>query len=166
VQLINATSEKFYYKMRKPLGKKRVEFSVQHIPVIEKMFIDFEETEYSKIFDNTDFGYNQITVQRPERDEKGKIIYASKGKPKSDSKLKDIENIPLKENIQEFFESEVLPFAPDAWWDAKDTKVGYEINFAKYFYKHQPPRALEEIAKDIFAIEEETEGLLKEIIES
>ena len=165
VQLINATSEKFYYKMRKPLGKKRVEFSAAHIPVIEKIFLDFEENEYSKIFDNADFGYSQITVHRPERDEKGKIIYASKGKPKADSKLKDSENIPLEEDIQEFFETEVLPFAPDAWWDEKDTKVGYEINFAKYFYQHQPPRPLSEIAKDIFAIEEETEGLLKEIIE-
>ena len=56
--------------------------------------------------------------------------------------------------------------APDAWWDKKETKVGYEINFAKYFYIHQPPRPLTEIAKDIFAIEEETEGLLKEIIEA
>ncbi|MGI8598636.1 MAG: type I restriction-modification system subunit M [Chitinophagaceae bacterium] len=166
VQLINAISEKFYYKMRKPLGKKRVEFSTSHIPVIEKMFLDFEENEYSKIFDNADFGYYQITVNRPEKDESGNIVYASKGKPKADSKLRDCENIPLKEDIQEFFEREVLPFAADAWWDEKDTKVGYEINFAKYFYKHQPPRALTEIAKDIFAIEEETEGLLKEIIEA
>ena len=166
VQLINATSEKFYYKMRKPLGKKRVEFSAEHIPVIEKMFVDFKENEYSKIFDNTDFGYSQITVHRPEKDEKGKIIYVSKGKPKSDSKLKDTENIPLKEDIQEFFEKEVLPFADGAWWDKNETKIGYEINFAKYFYIHQPPRPLKEIAKDIFAIEEETEGLLKEIIEA
>ncbi|MEP7197466.1 MAG: class I SAM-dependent DNA methyltransferase [Saprospiraceae bacterium] len=165
VQLINSTSEKFYYKMRKPLGKKRVEFSTAHIPVIEKMFIDFEENEYSKIFDNTDFGYNQITVHRPEKDEQGNIVYPSKGKPKSDSKLKDIENIPLKEDIQEFFEREVLPFAPDAWWDEKDNKVGYEINFAKYFYKHQPPRTLTDIAKDILAIELETDGLLHEIID-
>jgi len=166
VQLINATSEKFYYKMRKPLGKKRVEFSTEHIPVIEIMFLNFEENEYSKIFDNEDFGYAQITVHRPLKDEKGKIVTDSKGKPKPDPKLKDTENIPLKEDIQEFFEREVLPFAPDAWWDKKDTKIGYEINFAKYFYKHQPPRALTEIAKDIFAIEQETDGLLKEIIEA
>ncbi len=164
VQLINATSEKFYYKMRKPLGKKRVEFSTEHIPVIEKMFLNFEENEYSKIFDNEDFGYAQITVYRPLKDEKSKIVTDSKGKPKPDPKLKDTENIPLKDDIQEFFVREVLPFAPDAWWDKKDTKIGYEINFAKYFYKHQPPRALADIAKDIFAIEEETEGLLKEII--
>lgn len=166
VQLINATSEKFYYKMRKPLGKKRVEFSTDHIPVIEKMFLNFEENVYSKIFDNEDFGYAQITVNRPLKDEKGKIVTDSKGKQKPDPKLKDTENIPLKEDIQEFFEREVLPFAPDAWWDKKDTKIGYEINFAKYFYKHQPPRALADIAKDIFAIEQETDGLLKEIIEA
>jgi type I restriction enzyme M protein len=166
VQLINATSEKFYNKMRKPLGKKRVEFLSEHVGMIEKTFLNFDENEYSKIFDNADFGYAQITVNRPLKDEKGKIVTDSKGKPKPDPKLKDTENIPLKEDIQEFFEREVLPFAPDAWWDNKDTKVGYEINFAKYFYKHQPPRALTEIAKDIFAIEKETDGLLKEIIEA
>lgn len=166
VQLINATSEKFYHKMRKPLGKKRVEFSSENIPVIEKMFLNFEENEYSKIFDNDDFGYTQITVNRPLKDEKGKIVKDVKGNPKPDPKLKDTENIPLKEEIQEFFEREVLPFASGAWWDKKDIKIGYEINFAKYFYKHQPPRALADIAKDILAIEQETEGLLKEIIEA
>ena len=166
VQLINATSEKFYYKMRKPLGKKRVEFSTEHIPVIEKMFLNFEENEYSKIFDNADFGYAQITVNRPLKDENGKPLTDSKGYPKPDPKLKDTENIPLKEDILEFFEREVLPFATDAWWEKKDTKIGYEINFAKYFYKHQPPRVLADIVKDIFAIEQETDGLLKEIIEA
>jgi len=152
--------------MRKPLGKKRVEFLPEHVAVIEKMYLNFEDNEYSKIFDNADFGYSQITVNRALKDEKGKIIKDNKGKPKADPKLKDTENIPLKDDIQEFFEREVLPFAPDAWWDKKDTKVGYEINFAKYFYKHNPPRSLSEIAKDIFSIEQETDGLLKEIIES
>ena len=66
------------------------------------MFLDFEENEYNKIFDNADFGYFQITVNRPERDENGNIVYANKGKPKTDNKLKDSENIPLKEDIQEF----------------------------------------------------------------
>jgi type I restriction enzyme M protein len=166
VQLINATTEKFFNKMRKPLGKKRVEFLPEHVAVIEKMYLNFEDNEFSKIFDNADFGYAQITVNRASKDEKGKIIKDNKGKPKADPKLKDTENIPLKDDIQEFFEREVLPFAPDAWWDKKDTKVGYEINFAKYFYKHNPPRSLSEIAQDIFSIEQETDGLLKEIIES
>lgn len=166
IQLINVTSDKFYAKMRRPLGKKRVEFSAEHIKDITGLFMAFEENEYSKIFDNADFGYSQITVHRPVRDEKGKIVTISKGKPKSDPKLKDIENIPLKDDIQSFFETEVLPFIPDAWYNDSDTKVGYEINFAKHFYIHQPPRPLAEIAKDIKAIEQETEGLLKEIIEA
>ncbi|MBU6158702.1 MAG: type I restriction-modification system subunit M [Bacteroidetes bacterium] len=165
IQLINATSDKFYSKMRKPLGKKRVEFLPEHVAEIEKMYLNFEDNEFSKIFDNADFGYTQITVNRALKDDKGEMIKDNKGKPKADPKLKDTENIPLKEDIQEFFEREVLPFAPDAWWDKKDTKIGYEINFAKYFYKHQPPRSLAEIAKDIFAVEQETDGLLKEIIE-
>lgn len=164
IQLINANGEKFYNKMRKPLGSKRNELLKEHINEITKLYVSFKESEYSKIFDNSDFGFNQITVHRPERDENGKIVYASKGKPKSDSKLKDAENIPLKEDIQEFFEREVLPFAPDAWWTKDDMKIGYEINFAKHFYKHIPPRPLSAIAKDILAIETETEGLLKEII--
>ena len=164
VQLINATSELFYNKMRKSLGKKRVEYLPGHISKIENMYFEFEDNEYSKIFDNADFGYAQITVNRSLKDENGKVVKDAKGKPKPDPKLKDTENIPLKEDIQEFFKREVLPFAQGAWWDKKDTKIGYEINFAKYFYKHQPPRALEDIAKDILAIEQETDGLLKEII--
>jgi type I restriction enzyme M protein len=166
VQLINATTEAFSSKMRKSLGKKRVEYLPEHIAKIEALYFNLEENEYSKIFDNEDFGYAKITVNRPLRDEKGKIVTDSKGKPKPDPKLKDTENIPLKEDIQDFFEREVLPFAPDAWWDKKDTKIGYEIHFAKYFYKHQPPRSLTEIAKDILAIEHEIDGLLKEIIEA
>lgn len=164
VQLINASTEDFYSKMRKSLGKKRVELLPEHIDKIVNTFLNFEENEYSKIFDNKEFGYAQIIVNRPLKDEKGNVITDNKGKPKPDPKLKDIENIPLKEDIQEFFEREVLPYTPDAWWNKKDIKIGYEINFAKYFYKHQPPRPLAEIAKDIFAIEQETEGLLKDIV--
>lgn len=82
----------------------------------------------------------------------------------SDPALKDYENIPLKENIQEFFDREVVPFAHDAWWNEDETKIGYEINFNKYFYEYKPPRALSEIAADLFAIEHETEDLLKEIV--
>lgn len=82
----------------------------------------------------------------------------------SDPALKDYENIPLKEDIQEFFDREVIPFAHDAWWNESETKIGYEINFNKYFYEYKPPRALSEIAADLYAIEHETEDLLKEIV--
>jgi type I restriction enzyme M protein len=82
----------------------------------------------------------------------------------SDPALKDYENIPLKEDIQTFFEREVIPFADDAWWNADETKIGYEINFNKYFYQYTPPRNKADIAADLFAIEHETENLLKEIV--
>jgi len=82
----------------------------------------------------------------------------------SDPALKDYENIPLKEDIQTFFEREVIPFADDAWWNEDETKIGYEINFNKYFYQYTPPRSKEAIAADLFAIEQETENLLKEIV--
>jgi len=163
LQLINVTDEKWFNKMRKPLGKKRVELSDEQIDQITKIFTDFEENEYSLILDNADFGYSQITVHRPKRDEDGNVITDKKGKPKSDTKLKDKENIALKEDIDAFFKREVLPFVDDAWYLEKETKVGYEINFAKYFYKHIEPRPLSEITADILAIEQETEDLLKEI---
>ncbi len=166
LQLINVTADHFNSKMRKPLGKKRVQFDANHINTITKLFLDYVPNEYSIILDNTDFGFHQITVHQPEKDELGNIVLDSKGKPKSDAKLRDIENIPLKDSIDDFFETEVLPFVPNAWYNAKETKVGYEVNFAKYFYQYQAPRKLTEITKDILAIEQETENLLKEIIEA
>lgn len=165
VQLINASSNEFYTKMRKPLGSKRLELGSEHIQKIQELYFAFEENEYSKIFDNEDFGFYQITVHQPERDEKGKIITDSKGKPKSDSNLKDTENVPMKESIADYFKREVLPFAPDAWYDKSKMKVGFEIAFNKYFYQYEPLRSLSEIASDIIDLEQETDGLLKEIIE-
>ena len=70
----------------------------------------------------------------------------------------------LKEDIDEYFEREVIPHVPDAWMDRSKDKIGYEINFTKYFYKYTPLRSLKEIKKDILALEKETEGLLKEIL--
>ncbi len=171
VQLINASSPVFYQKMRKSLGSKRHELTTAHIETIQQLYFDFEENEYSKIFDNEDFGFYQITVHQPEKDENGKIITDSKGKPKSDSSLKDIENVPMCRNVSwniltaDYFKKEVLPFAPDAWYDKTKMKVGYEIAFNKYFYQYEALRPLQEIAADILHLEQETAGLLKEIIE-
>ena len=164
VQLINASSEAFYRKMRKSLGSKRNELIPEHIEIIQDLYFDFEENEYSKIFDNEDFGFYQITVNQPEKDDKGNIIKDSKGKSKSDSKLKDIENVPMKEPIDNYFKREVLPFAPDAWYDKTKMKVGYEVAFNKHFYQYEGLRTLKDIAADIVKLEEETDGLLKEII--
>src|SRR5690606_15003582 len=122
VQLINASSGQFYRKMRKNLGDKRVELAPEHILKIQNLYFDFEENAYSKIFDNEDFGFYEIIVHQPEKDENGKIITDKKGNSKSDSSLKDIENVPMKESIAEYFKSEVLPFAPDAWYDKAKMK--------------------------------------------
>ncbi|MCG8330158.1 MAG: type I restriction-modification system subunit M [Chitinophagales bacterium] len=163
VQLIDATS--LYQKMRKPLGDKRVELTNEHISIIEDLFFKFEENEYSKIYDNDDFGFYQITVHQPEKDKNGVIIKDKKGNPKPDKELKDTENVPMTESIDEYFTSEVLPFAPDAWYDKKKMKVGFEIPITKYFYRYDELRSVSEITKDIINLEKETEGLLKEIIE-
>jgi type I restriction enzyme M protein len=162
VQLINAVD--FFKKMSKSLGDKRNELSDQHIADITKLYGDFEASEYCKIFDNTDFGYSKVTVERPARNAKGEIIKDKNGKPKADSSLRDTENIPLKEDIQEYMKREVLPHVPDAWVDESKTNIGYEINFTKYFYQYKPLRSLEEIKKDILALEQETDGLIKEVI--
>ncbi len=171
VQLINSSSDLFFQKMRKSLGSKRNELTNQHIEAIQEMYFAFEENEYSKIFDNEDFGFYQITVHQPEKDENEKIVLDSKGKPKADGSLKDIENVPMCKNMaclelcDEYFIREVLPFAPDAWYDKTKMKIGYEIAFNKYFYKYEGLRPLSEIAQDILKLEQETDGLLKEIIE-
>ena len=170
VQLINASSNEFFQKMRKSLGSKRNELSSRHIEAIQEMYFGFEELDrqpnaYSKIFDNTDFGFYQITVHQPEKDQDGKIILDSKGRMTSDSSLKDIENVPMKQNIDDYFQKEVLTFAPDAWYDQTKMKVGYEIAFNKYFYQYEGLRSLKDIATDILLLEQETDGLLKEIIE-
>ena len=83
-----------------------------------------------------------------------------------DTDLRDTEQIPLTEDggIEAFLEREVLPHAADAWYLADKVKIGYEISFTRYFYKPQPMRSLEEIRADILALEQETEGLLGEII--
>ncbi len=171
IQLINASSDKFYSKMRKSLGSKRNELTEDHIREIKRLYFAFEESGYSKLFRNEDFGYYQITVNQPERDEKGNIVTDSKRKPKADSALKDIENVPMQHGvdrqtlIDDYFVREVLPFAPDAWYDKAKMKVGYEIAFNKYFYQYEGLRPLAEIAADIMRLEAETDGLLKEIVE-
>ena len=322
IQLINANGEQFFVKEKKSLGSKRNKLDPSNINDITKLYLDFKETEFSKLFDNNEFGYAQIIVHRPLRlmvqftakkvsslrfvsnnpalreevyKEFGNEVYdkkatdkleqwllnyfmqdndeedastssasdeaaetigissLSKAKQKivkqlcdtavwqrdldlmnhaktlaeafgdklfddfnvfeelldkelkkqnlklaakdkkdllnavswtdpkaaavikkknkdgsiefvSDPALKDYENIPLKEDTQTFFEREVIPFASDAWWNADETKIGYEINFNKYFYQYTPPRNKADIAADLFAIEHETENLLKEIV--
>ncbi len=192
VQLIDAT--KWYVPLRKNLGKKNCEFSKEDMKRITDVFLAFEETEESKIFPNEAFGYWKVTVERPlripgidpDRDYSAKeikVLKAERGtdpeappviKKKTkhgieyepDTELRDTEQIPLLEEggIDAFIEREVLPYVPDAWVDESKTKIGYEVSFTRYFYKPVPLRTLEEIKADILALENETEGLLEQII--
>jgi type I restriction enzyme M protein len=161
IQLINASE--FYGKMRKSLGSKRKELSDADIQRITQFYGSFEQNEWSKIFDNADFGYSTITVERPLRDTDGTIERDKKGNPRPDASLRDTENVPLKEDIQAYFEREVLPHVPDAWIDHSKTKVGYEIPFTRHFYKYVPPRPLEEIDADLKRLSAEIMDLLNAI---
>ena len=178
VQLINATGSDpaksgtgsedkdnpFYSKMLRSLGNKRKEIHEQAIKRITEIYFNGNETTNCKIFDNEDFGYSRITVERPKRNEKGEIQLDKKGNPLPDADLRDFENVPLKENIEKYFKREVLPHLPDAWIDENKTKIGYEINFTKYFYQYKPLRNLQDIRKDILALEAETVDMIKEVL--
>jgi len=144
--------------MRKSLGSKRKELSQEHIEDITRIFGEFQKVTrngvpISRIFRNEALGYQTITVERPERDEKGRIVLGTKGKAKGkpvpDADLRDTENVPLGEDVETYFKREVLPHVPDAWIDHEKTRVGYEIPFNRHFYVFKPPRPLEEIDADL-----------------
>jgi type I restriction enzyme M protein len=295
VQLINAME--LYEKLRKNLGQKNCEMKPAHIDVINNLYMDFVESDISKIYPNEYFGYNKITVERPLRlsaqftpeaigtlrfdksiaeemewaythfgddfykdikkfkdkieahlnknevklksADKAKLLSAEHWKNQltlmqtaqkiadklgskqfddyntfvpllnktikdlkldidakglksitdaitwknedaervikktekdgtifyeADSDLRDTENVPLDQDIHEYFEREVLQHIPDAWIDESKTVKGYEISFTRYFYNYVPPRSIEEITAEIFELEKETDGILKEII--
>ena len=98
-----------------------------------------------------------------EKDETAEICRDKGGNPEPDTDLRDTENVPLKENIEEYFKREVLPHVPDAWIDHSKTKVGYEIPLNRHFYRYEPPRALEAIAADVKTLEREIVAMLAEI---
>ncbi len=244
IQLINAAE--FFQKMRRNLGSKRKELSDTDIERITKLFGSFaEDGAYSKIFENRDFGYSTITVERPlklkfemteegfgrirknnslvkalgstsleamiaglrnlpagkrwmsrdefqkdaarsildldsgpklspaqwktvsgilgEQDESAEVCRDGKGHPEPSSDLRDTENVPLSDDIEAYFEREVLPHVPDGWIDHAKSKVGYEIPFTRHFYKFQPPRSLNDIDHDLQAVTAEILDLLREV---
>jgi len=258
IQLVNAVD--FYQKMRRSLGNKRNEITEEQIKEITRIYGEFKANEYCKIFDNEDFGYQKIVMERPlrlnfqvteerinnlynetafnnlakskkkgtaglkeieegkkiqqqiietlrtmdstilyknrdeftkvlkraffkdsdikldgtllkailsalsERDETADICVDSKGNPEPDPDLRDTENVPIKEDIHEYFEREVKPHVPDAWIDETKTKIGYEIPFTRHFYKYQPLRPSEEIMKEIIELEKSIYEKLKKVV--
>jgi len=260
IQLVDGTS--FFKKMRKSLGNKRNEIDNDHRDEITRLYGQLADGDHVRIFDNADFGYLRITVERPlrlnfaadderlarvqeakpfaklatsrkrkdtkaaqaeieagrkqqedilaalrtlaaqgvvkdrdtfsrqmkaafkkadlkvptalfkailmalaERDETAEVCTDAKGNPEADPELRDYENVPLKGNIDKYMQREVLPHVPDAWVDESKTKIGYEINFNRYFYQYTPPRPLDEIETDLKRIEGEIADMLAEVTE-
>lgn len=160
VQLIDASN--MYEKRRKNIGSKRVDISEGCREMLVKAYGQFQNKEYSlgertvesKILDNEDFGFYKVTVEMAQYDEKGNIVL-KKGKPVADTDKRDTEEIPLKEDIQDYFDKEIKPYNLDAWIDKTKTKVGYEIPFTRLFYKFEQPEKSDDIAARIRKIEEE-----------
>jgi type I restriction enzyme M protein len=150
--------------MRKNLGEKNNYITEEDSKKIIQTYLNFEENEYSKIFPNAYFGYTKVTIEQPLKEE-GEIVRKRDGTPKPDPKLRDYERVQLDEDIEAYFNKEVEPHLPDSWVDHDKSKVGYEINFTKYFYKYKPLRSTEEITKDLMELEEESKNLLNQIVE-
>lgn len=159
VQLVDASN--MYEKRRKNIGEKRVDISEACRDMIVQSYGEFDNKEYhledktveSKLFTNESFGFTRVTIERPQRDENGDIVYKKNGNKNVDTNLRDTEDIPLTEDINEYFEREVLPFSQDAWMDRKKDKIGYEIPFTRLFYKYTPSEPSEVISERIKQLE-------------
>jgi len=170
VQLIDASH--CYEARRKSIGTKRNDITDACRELIVKAYGSFENCAVygdksgiyceSKIFETVEFGYNKIVVERPQRDENGEIVL-KKGKPVVDASLRDTENVPLTQDIDRYFEREVLPYAEDAWIDKKKTKVGYEIPMTRYFYEYQAPEKVEDIVARIHVLEADISASLEKL---
>jgi type I restriction enzyme M protein len=161
IQLIDGSS--FFKIMKKSLGSKRKFIDDEQRTELLKIYTEFTENEFSKIYPNQFFGYTKVTIEQP-LIENGKVVKEKTGNLKCDSKLRDYERIPLLEDIDEYFQREVKPHLPDSWMERSKDTVGYEINFTKYFYKYQPLRSLQEITNDLWNVEKETDGLMNQIL--
>jgi type I restriction enzyme M protein len=168
VQLINANVpenkeqgiEGFCRPEKRSMGNKRNKIESFHIDKIVELYTQFQESKYSKIFDNEYFGYYKVIVEQPLLDEDGNVVKNKKGEIKPDSKKRDKETIPLSEDIEQYFDKEVKPHVPDAWIDFDKTRIGYEINFTKYFYEYQRLDSSNDLRESIERLEKEIKKLL------
>jgi type I restriction enzyme M protein len=149
--------------MKKSLGNKRKFIPDEMVDELTRLYINFKETEFTKIFPNEYFGYTKVIIEQPLVKD-GKVETDKQGKPKPDGSLRDIERIPLGVDIDEYFEKEVKPHLPNSWMDRNKDTIGYEINFTKYFYQYKPLRPLEDITKELLELEKESDGLMNKLI--
>ncbi|MBQ1734439.1 MAG: SAM-dependent DNA methyltransferase [Lachnospiraceae bacterium] len=162
IQLINAT-DLWVDQRPKSLGNKRRFIDEANRKAIVSEYTAFAPTERSRIFDAADFGYTKVTVECPLYDEAGKKVI-KRGVVQVDPKRRDTETIPLKQDVEEYIKTEVLPYVPDAFPDRSKDKIGYEIPFTRYFYKYTPPRKSSEILEEIIANEAALQETLKAVL--
>lgn len=160
IQLIDGTS--YSTSMKKNLGEKGKYIADKQIQQLFKIYKDNKENEFCKIYPNRFFGYTRVIIEQP-LIEDGNIVVDKNGNPKPDSAKRDYERIPLSDNIEEYYNREVKPHLLDSWMDRAKDKVGYEINFTKYFYKFMPLRSLQEISKDLKSLDDEIKQLSLEM---
>ena len=169
VQLIDAS--KCFVKRRKNIGNKRVDLSDDCIRLITAAYNEFDNKAYaegalsveSKVLDNDFVGYTKVTVETAQTDENGKPVL-KKGRPQPAKGKTDTETIPLREDVDEYFNKNVLPYNPLAYMDRSKDKIGCEIPFTRLFYKFTPPRKSDEIFAEFKALTAEEADLMKEIL--
>lgn len=175
VLLIDAS--KCFETRKKPIGNKRVDITEICRELVVKAYGDYVNKDYekeiadgktitckSKVMDAVSLGYNKITIESPQLNEEGSIV-TKKGTPVADSSKRDTENVPLNEDIDEYFEREVLPYNPNAWIDKTKTKPGYEIPFNRSFYEYKKIDESEKIACRIIEHERKISMVLKDLFE-
>lgn len=169
-------------KKNETIRQQEIEMGLKRQAAIKTMLHDLQKATAEKLFkDRTAFLNELKSVDKKsglrlsaleqkailealsEKDESAEICKDAKGNPEADPDLRDTENVPLKENIEEYFKREVLPHVSDAWIDHSKTKIGYEIPLNRHFYRYEPPRALEAIAADVKSLESEIVTMLAEI---
>lgn len=159
VQLIDASG--IFHQAKKSLGNKRKDITEADVEQILKLYLDFEKNDNCRIFPNNFFGSYQLTICQPKRDANGNVI---EKKGKKEVEKKDTETIAIGTDWKEHFAKEVLPHIdPESWVDIAQTRVSYEINFSRYFYKHEALRPSEEIASDIRTREKNIQSLLYQL---
>lgn len=169
VQLIDAS--KCYVKRRKNIGNKRVDLSDEAISLIVKAYNSFDSLEFnedglfveSKVFDKSYFGYTKVTVETAETDEKGNEVL-KKGKKQAVKGKTDSEIIPLTEDVEQYFDKNVLPFNEHAFMDRTKDKIGYEIPFTRIFYKFVEPRKSDDIFAEFKELSNQEQDLMKKIL--
>jgi type I restriction enzyme M protein len=161
VQLIDGSS--FSVSMKRNLGNKSQYITEEQTQQLFEIYQNNKETKFCKIYPNNFFGYSKVVIEQP-LIEDGRPKTNKTGNPKPDTSKRDSERIPLTDSIDEYYDSEIKPHLPDSWMDRSKDRIGYEINFTKYFYQFSPLRSLEEITRDLLSLDDDILRVSKEIL--